>query len=68
MQTNVGTMDRALRTVGGLALVGLAASRTVGPWAWVGVVPLVTGVAGWCPAYKALGLSTSGEQKTGQKN
>lgn len=56
---NVGTIDRVLRVVAGLVLVGLAATGTLGVWAWVGVVPLVTGIVGFCPAYKLMGMKTN---------
>jgi hypothetical protein len=58
MQTNVGGIDRILRIVVGLALISLV---FVGPhtvWGWVGVIPLITGLVGWCGAYTALGIST----------
>lgn len=58
MKRNVGTVDRTLRIVAGLVLVGLAATGTVGLWGWIGVVPLVTGLAGWCPAYSLLGIDS----------
>lgn len=58
MKTNEGTLDRALRIVAGLALIGLAVSGTVGPWGYVGVVPLLTGAIGWCPLYTMLGINT----------
>jgi hypothetical protein len=58
MKSNVGTIDRTLRIVGGLALIGLAATGTRGPWGWIGVVPIATGLIGWCPAYLPFGLST----------
>jgi hypothetical protein len=58
MKSNVGTIDRTLRIVGGLALIGLAATGTIGPWGWIGVVPIATGLIGWCPAYLPFGLST----------
>lgn len=58
MKRNVGTIDRTLRIVAGLVLVGLAATGTVGLWGWIGVVPLVTGLAGWCPAYSLLGIDS----------
>ncbi|MFG6414497.1 DUF2892 domain-containing protein [Roseateles sp. DC23W] len=57
-KTNVGTADRALRVVGGLALLGLAASGTIGAWGYVGIVPLATGLLRTCPLYSALGFST----------
>jgi hypothetical protein len=58
MKANVGGVDRVARIVVGGALVTLAASGTVGVWAWIGVVPLLTGLTGWCPAYLPFGLST----------
>lgn len=58
MKTNEGTIDRALRVVAGLALIGLTVSGTIGVWGWIGVVPLLTGIIGICPAYSILGLST----------
>ena len=58
MKANSGTIDRALRVIVGLVLVGLAAAGTIGMWGWIGVVPLVTGLIGFCPAYAILGIST----------
>jgi hypothetical protein len=58
MKTNEGTIDRALRVLAGLVLIALAATGTVGVWGWIGVVPLATGLIGWCPAYTLLGIST----------
>ncbi|KJS34219.1 MAG: membrane protein [Rhodospirillaceae bacterium BRH_c57] len=55
---NVGGIDRILRIVVGLALVALAATGTVGLWGYIGVVPLVTGLVGWCPVYLPFGLKT----------
>ena len=58
MKKNVGGIDRTLRIVLGLVLIGLAASGTVGLWGYVGVVPLLTGLVGWCPPYSLLGWNT----------
>lgn len=58
MKLNVGSIDRTLRIVGGLALIGLAATGTVGAWGWIGVVPLLTGLVGFCPVYPLLGINT----------
>jgi hypothetical protein len=58
MKVNEGTIDRALRVIAGLVLIGLAATGTVGVWGWIGVVPLLTGVFGFCPAYAIFGMST----------
>lgn len=58
MKTNEGGLDRMLRIVAGLALLGLMAAGTIGWWGWLGVVPLATGLIGWCPVYTLLGLNT----------
>ncbi len=58
MKQNVGGIDRVLRIVIGLLLVALAATGTIGAWGYIGVVPILTGAIGWCPAYLPFGLST----------
>ena len=63
MKKNVGSVDRGIRIVGGVALIALAATGTVGVWGWLGVVALATGLVGWCPPYAALGLSTCAIKK-----
>jgi hypothetical protein len=47
-----------LRVAGGLVLIGLAATGTVGMWGYIGVVPLLTGAIGMCPLYTVLGINT----------
>lgn len=58
MKVNEGVIDRGLRVVAGLVLIGLAASGIVGMWGYIGVIPLVTGVVGMCPIYSLLGINT----------
>ena len=58
MTKNIGNLDRTLRIVAGVALIALAALGTIGPWGWIGVVPLGTALLGWCPVYTLLGLKT----------
>lgn len=58
MSANVGTIDRVIRIVAGLALIVLAALGVIGLWGYLGIVPLVTGVFRFCPAYRLVGLST----------
>ena len=58
MNVNVGSVDRVVRIVAGAAMIGLAASGTIGAWAYVGVIPLVTGLMRVCPAYSLLGINT----------
>jgi hypothetical protein len=57
-ETNMGTVDRALRAIVGLALIAMAATGTVGLWGWIGVVPVLTALVGFCPAYTLLGVKT----------
>lgn len=58
MNTNVGTIDRALRIIVGLGLISLVFIGPQTPWGWVGLVPLATALIGWCPAYTLLGIKT----------
>ena len=58
MKKNVGGIDRTLRIVLGLVLIALAATGTVGWGGYDGVVPLLTGLVGWCPPYSLLGWNT----------
>lgn len=63
MRSNVGTIDRAARIVAGLILIALAATGTVGPWGYLGIVPLLTGLFRYCPAYSLIGVNTCGLKK-----
>jgi hypothetical protein len=63
MKSNAGMIDRVLRVVAGLVLIALAATGKVGAWGWIGVVPLLTGAIGYCPAYTILGVNTCGIKK-----
>jgi hypothetical protein len=57
MKANVGTIDRIVRGVVGVALIAWAV--TGGPWwAWIGVAPLATAIFAWCPLYAVFGIST----------
>lgn len=58
MSQNVGSVDRAIRIIAGLVLIGLAATGKIGVWGYIGVVPLATGLIGWCPAYLPFGIKT----------
>ena len=58
MKSNVGGMDRILRIVIGAVLVLLAVTGQVGAWGWIGLLPLATGLSGWCPPYSLLGINT----------
>ncbi|PUE54315.1 YgaP family membrane protein [Limnohabitans parvus] len=58
MNKNIGGIERIIRIVAGLVLIALAATGTVGWWGWLGLVPLATGLMGWCPPYSLLGINT----------
>ncbi|HWS02937.1 MAG TPA: DUF2892 domain-containing protein [Gammaproteobacteria bacterium] len=58
MNRNVGGIDRVLRISVGLALISLVFIGPQSPWGWVGIVPLATGLLGWCPAYLPFGIKT----------
>lgn len=60
MKANEGGVDRALRIIGGLAILSLAFVGPQTPWAYIGVVPLLTGIVGFCPLYALLGVNTCG--------
>ena len=57
---NVGTVDRTLRIVLGLALLSLAFVGPKTPWGYLGLLPLATGLVGFCGLYRVLGINTCG--------
>lgn len=63
MKLNVGGIDRILRIVVGLALIGATLAGMIGVWGWIGVVPLLTGIFKFCPAYSLLGMNTCPMEK-----
>lgn len=56
MTMNEGTVDRVPRVIVGLAILSLAFIGPQTPWAYLGLVPLLTGVVGFCPAHALLGI------------
>jgi hypothetical protein len=58
LSKNIGILDRALRIGAGLLLVVLAVKGIIGFWGYIGVVPLLTGMVGSCPAYTLFGFNT----------
>lgn len=58
MKRNVGNLDSGLRIIVGVALIALVLMNVIGWWGWIGVVPLITGVFRFCPAYRLLGISS----------
>ena len=58
MPCNEGKLDRLLRILAGLVLIALVFVGPQTPWGWLGLVPLLTGIFGFCPAYKLFGIDT----------
>jgi hypothetical protein len=58
MKKNVGFAERAIRVVLGLLVLSLAFIGPQSTWAYLGIIPLATGLIGWCPPYALLGIST----------
>lgn len=55
---NEGRLDRGLRVVAGLGILSLTVVGPHTPWGLVGAVPLLTGLVGFCPLYRLLGISS----------
>jgi hypothetical protein len=55
---NEGIIDRVLRVGLGVALIALVFVGPQTPWGWLGLVPLVTGVVGFCPLYRLVAVNT----------
>ena len=58
LAVNEHGIDRVVRVVLGIGLIGLAITGTIGLWGYVGVIPLATGLLGSCPLYTMFGIST----------
>jgi hypothetical protein len=60
---NVHNVERVVRVLAGVGILSLAFVGPQTPWAWLGVVPVATGLAGSCPVYTILGISTCPRKK-----
>lgn len=60
---NEGNMDRLIRVVVGLGVLALVFVGPKTPLGWIGLVPLFTGVVGFCPAYRLIGINTCGMRR-----
>jgi hypothetical protein len=58
MTRNIGTIDRFIRIVVGLAALSLVFVGPKSLWGLLGLVPLATAAIGWCPPYAMLGIKT----------
>jgi len=64
MERNVGTLDRSVRIIAGLILISLVFIGPQTPWGWLGIVPILTGFSGRCPAYMPFGIRTCPASKS----
>lgn len=58
MKSNVGGIDKVARIVVGVVLVSIGIFGIGTPWTFIGIVPLLTGLVGWCPLYTILGINS----------
>ena len=58
MTRNIGATDRIIRILIGIGLISLVFAGPQTPWGWIGVLPLLSAVSGFCPAYRLLGMNT----------
>jgi len=58
MERNIGTLERALRVSGGIVLLAMVVAGPQTVWGLLGILPLLTGLSGWCPPYSVLGINT----------
>jgi hypothetical protein len=61
---NEANIERVIRVIAGIVLLSLVFVGPQTPWGWIGVVPLLTGLIGSCPAYTLFGISTCPVKET----
>ena len=59
IKKNIHPVERVLRIVSGLILVSLAFVGPENKWFLLGLIPLITGLVGWCAPYQMLGINTA---------
>lgn len=58
LERNEGRVDRVIRIAAGLVLLSLAVIGPRTPWGLLGLIPLLTGIVGFCPLYRIVGMKT----------
>lgn len=61
MKKNIGNVERVVRVILGIVVVSLTFVGPRSPWAFLGIIPIVTGVIGYCPPYALLGIDTTSQ-------
>lgn len=62
MKQNVGKTERTIRILAGIVILGWGVSSQNWLGA-IGIIPLATGLLGWCPPYSLLGINTCSMKK-----
>lgn len=63
MKMNAGTVDRILRVLIGIGLLSLALTGPKTAFGYIGIIPVLTGLFGYCPVYTVLGVNTCSMKK-----
>jgi len=58
MSKNIHNIERVIRVLLGLAILSLVFIGPKSYWGLIGILPIITGLVGWCPPYQLLGIST----------
>ncbi len=58
MKKNIGNTERIVRVIAGVGILSLVFLGPETKWGYLGIVPLATGLVGWCPPYQLFGIST----------
>lgn len=58
MKVNIHPVERVVRVLVGAGVASLAFWGPTNPWFLLGLIPVATGLVGWCPPYAMLGFST----------
>ena len=64
MTKNIHPVERVIRVVVGIVLTTMAFVGPANPWFLLGIIPVLTGLVGWCPPYQMLGINTCNLKKT----
>lgn len=64
LHRNIGPVDQWLRLSAGFVLLVLAGTGVVGPWGYLGVLPMLTAMVRYCPLYHVLGLQSGGVRRS----
>lgn len=63
MIKNMGGIDRIVRLIVGVVLLGLTLNGNIGSWGYIGAIPLLTAIFAWCPGYHLLHINTCARPK-----